>query len=58
MNDSVVRARLKTETFRKYKVFCAMANLSVTEQTARLIAKFIEESEKNVKIIKILAKKE
>jgi len=53
MNDSVVRARLKTETFRKYKVFCAMANLSVTEQTARLIAKFIEESEKNVKIIKI-----
>jgi hypothetical protein len=49
----IVRIVLNEETFRKYKVFCAMADLSMTDQTNIIIRKFVEDAEKEVKIIKI-----
>jgi hypothetical protein len=53
MQERMMRVRLKDEVFRKYKVYCAMNNLSLTEQTGLLVTKFVEEQQQEVKIIKI-----
>lgn len=53
MENRTIRIRLKEETFRKYKVYCAIANLSITEQTNQIIKKFVEDTEAQIKIINI-----
>lgn len=53
MQERMMRLRLKDEVFRKYKVYCAINNLSLTQQTSLLITKFVEEQQQEVKIIKI-----
>lgn len=50
--DGMVHARLPEELMRKYKVFCAMNDLSMTQQTEHIIREFIKESNKTIKIIK------
>lgn len=57
MTKRTVRIVLCEETFRKYKVYCAIANLSMTDQTTLLIKKFVDEAESMIKIIKIDDKK-
>lgn len=49
----IIRIELTEEEFRKYKVLCAIANLSMTKQTNILIKNFIKDSENYVKVIKI-----
>lgn len=53
MENRTIRIRLKEETFRKYKVYCAIANLSITEQTNLIIKKFVDDTETQIKIINV-----
>jgi len=51
MAKRVVRIVLNEETFRKYKVFCAIANISMTDQTNEIIQIYVDDMSKTVKII-------
>jgi hypothetical protein len=53
MEKRTIRIVLNEETFRKYKVYCAIENLSMTDQTNLIIKKFVDDTEKIIKIIKI-----
>ncbi len=53
MENRVLRIRLTDDMFRKYKVYCAMNDLSMTEQTSEIIKKFITECDAIVKIVKV-----
>lgn len=53
MSDYIIRIRLKEENFRKYKVLCAIRNISMTDQTNEIVRNFIEEQSKNIKIVKV-----
>jgi len=48
----MVHARLPEELMRKYKVFCAMNDMSITAQTEHIIREFIKNSATKIKIIK------
>lgn len=52
MTKRTIRVVLNEETFRKYKVYCAIGDLSMTDQTTELVQKFVKECENNIKIIK------
>lgn len=52
MEKRTVRIVLNEENFRKYKVYCAIENISMTDQTNKIINRFIEEQNKIIKIIK------
>lgn len=49
----IIRIDLSDVDFRKYKVLCAIADVSMTKQTNVLIKHFIEESEKQIRVVKI-----
>lgn len=51
--EGEVRTRLPIELFRKFKVYCAMNNLSMTQQIEHIVRDFIKISGDKVKIIKI-----
>lgn len=53
MENRTIRIRLSDDVFRKYKVYCAIADLSLTDQTNQIIKKFVEDTEKQIKIIKV-----
>lgn len=53
MAKRTIRIVLNEEMFRKYKVYCAIENLSMTDQTNMIIKKFVEETESMIKIIKV-----
>lgn len=53
MEDRIIRVRLKDEVFRKYKVFCAINDISMTDQVNKLVRKFIEEQNENIKVINV-----
>lgn len=53
MSDRTIRVRLSEELFRKYKVFCAINDMSMTQQTEHIVRVFIKEQGEQVKIIKI-----
>lgn len=48
-----IRLRLKEEQYRKYKVFCAINDISMTDQTNKIVREFIEVQNNLVKIISI-----
>ena len=52
MADRYIRIRLKEEQFRKYKVLCAIENVSMTQKTNEILRKHIEEQSKIVKVVK------
>ena len=54
----VVRIVLNDETFRKYKVYCAISNISMTDQTNLIVQEFVKDMELQVKIIKIAVDKD
>ncbi len=49
--DRTIRLRLKEEQFRKYKVFCAIHDISMTDQTNKIVREFIEKENEKIKII-------
>ena len=51
----IIRVRLTEELFRKYKVFCAINDLSMTQQTEHIVREFIKDQNELVKIIKTTA---
>lgn len=51
--DALIRIRLKIEQFQRYKVYCAINNITMTDQTNALIRKFLEEQNEKIKIINI-----
>lgn len=53
MASKTIRVRLTDELFRKYKVFCAMNDMSMTQQTEHIVRIFIKEQNENIKIIKV-----
>lgn len=46
------RLQLPEELFMKYKVYCAMNDLSMTQQTEHIIREFIKIQNESIKIIK------
>ena len=53
MEKRIVRIKLTDSDFRRYKVFCAIADVSMTDQTNKLIKEFLKLSDENIKIVKI-----
>jgi hypothetical protein len=53
MQKRSIRIVLNEANFRKYKVYCAIEDISMTDQTNILVDKFINEKSKEVKIIKM-----
>jgi hypothetical protein len=53
MDYTAVRLRLPNDLFRKYKVFCAINNLTMTQQTQHLVREFIEVQNKEIKIVNL-----
>lgn len=53
MNDDFIRIRLPHDLFRKYKVFCAINNLSMTQQTEHLVREFIKQQSEKIKIVNL-----
>ena len=51
MTHTIIRLRLPNELFRKYKVFCAINNLSMTQQTERVLRDHIAKQNETIKII-------
>jgi two-component SAPR family response regulator len=58
MEKRSIRIVLNEDTFRKYKVYCAIANISMTDQTNIIVQDFVKDMETHVKIIKISADKD
>lgn len=54
MADKFIRVRLNDELFRKYKVYCAMNDLSMTQQTEHIVREFIKCQNEKVKIINLV----
>ena len=52
MEARIIRIRLTEELFRKYKVLCAINDISMTQQTENIVRKFINEQGEVIKIIK------
>lgn len=52
MAYTTVRLRLPDELLRKYKVYCAINNLSMTQQTEHIVREFIKLQGETIKIIK------
>lgn len=53
LENRIIRIRLTEKEFRKYKVFCAIGDLSMTDQTNRLVRDFLVKSESEIKIMKV-----
>lgn len=58
MEKRSIRIVLNEENFRKYKVYCAIQDISMTDQTNKIISDFIKDQNTKIKIIKIDADKE
>lgn len=52
MTFRYIRIRLKEEQFRKYKVLCAIEDVSMTDKTNEIVRKFIEDSSQVVKVVR------
>ncbi len=52
MTKRSVRIILNEEAYRKYKVYCAMENISMTDMTNKLIENYIKECLEYIKIIR------
>lgn len=53
MTDKFIRVRLTEELFKKYKVYCAMNELSMTQQTEHIVREFIKDQNEKIKIINV-----
>ncbi len=51
MTKKFIQIRLNVELFKKFKVYCAINGLSMTDQTNIIVRNFIEEQNKVIKII-------
>ena len=51
MSKRIVRIILNEDLFRKYKVYCAINDLSMTDQTNRLVQEFIKDQNDKIKIV-------
>ena len=49
----IIRIQLTEDEFRKYKVYCAISDISMTIQTNRLIREFLKKMEKEIKVIHV-----
>ena len=52
MSKKSIRIVLNEEAYRKFKVYCAIANISMTEQTNNIVIEYIKKCEVEIKIIK------
>lgn len=54
----LIRLVLNEELFRKYKVFCAINDISMTQQTQKLVGEFIKNQNENIKVVNLKISKE
>jgi len=54
IKDRTVRVILREDTFRKFKVYCAINDLSMTQQVNNIVKKFVDEQQEMIKIIKTI----
>lgn len=53
MTDKMIHIRLPEELYRKFKVYCAMNDMSMVQQCTHILREFIKEQSEHVKIIKL-----
>lgn len=49
----IIRVRLSEDLFRKYKVFCAIHDISMTQKTEKIVSDFIKKENENIKVVNI-----
>lgn len=52
MNYTLTRIRLPNELHRKYKVFCAINNMNMTQMTEHILREYIKKQGECIKIIR------
>lgn len=50
MEDKVIRLRMPTHLYKRYKVICIKKDLSLPKQTADLIRQFVDHLEEEIRI--------
>lgn len=53
MGYKTIRLRLTDDLYRKYKVYCAINDVTMTQQTENIVREFIKSQNENIKIIKV-----
>lgn len=53
MNTRMIRVRLPEELMKKYKVFCAINEMSMVQMTEHILREYIKSQNEIVKIVKI-----
>lgn len=53
MKLNLIRVRLPEELMKKYKVFCAISDMSMTQMTEHIVRDYIKSQNEIIKIIKI-----
>ena len=53
MTKRSIRIVLNEDSFRKFKVYCAISDTSMTELTNKLVDDYIKKCEKDIKIISL-----
>lgn len=51
MERRTIRLTLTEDNFRKFKVYCAINDISMTDQINKIVFKFVEEQNNDIKII-------
>lgn len=52
MSKRIIRIVITEEVYRKYKVFCAIHDISMTQQTEKIVNEFVRKENENIKIVK------
>lgn len=51
MEKRTIRVQLNEDHFRKFKVYCAINDISMTDQINKLVFDFIQDINKEIKIV-------
>lgn len=49
--DRIIRVKIREELFRKFKVYCAIRDISMTDMTNKIVKDFVDIEQRSVKII-------
>lgn len=48
-----IRVVLTEDSFLKFKVYCAIENITMTDMTNKIVNKFIKETEEQIRVVKL-----
>jgi len=52
MTKRIIRIVISEDVYRKYKVFCAIHDISMTQQTEKIVNDFVRSENENIKIVR------